>query len=453
MTVYCPLSTQPVFFMPPGGGQPQIQVGAYLQVYDAGTLTPRTVYKDGLAVTPWLQVQPGVTPPPDALVTDSNGTIPNFWVVGNPYRVRITSPRGLLIRDVDNLPGDVASGGGGGGGGGTSLVTGDYVFAHTTAVITGRVRANGKTIGNAISGATERANADTQSLFVFLWNADTALAVSGGRGASAIADYGANKTITTPDLNCRTLFGIDGMGSVATGRLANALFSTGNATTLGSAGGEAAHALTLAENGPHTHTGTTVANAAFQLTFTTGAAGAHDHGGITSTENASHTHSGTTGTESAPHTHTGSTDTSGAHTHTGTTGIESNSHSHGYTAPGAGATVNGGATFSVAQAGFSSSTLNASTTHTHNFSTDSAGSHAHGITTGTASVTHTHSITTGTESANHAHTITAVGTHQHTGSTDLGGSHTHTFTTASSGSGTAHNNMPPFVLATCYIIL
>src|SRR5262249_7810094 len=127
MTVFCPLSTQPVFLAG------QIQVGAFIQVFDAGTLTPRTAYKDGLAQTAWEQISPGSSPPPGALVTDGNGCVPNFWVVGNPYKVRITSAGGVQIREVDNLPGDVAQGGGGGGGGSqTTLKTGDYVFAHTT---------------------------------------------------------------------------------------------------------------------------------------------------------------------------------------------------------------------------------------------------------------------------------------------------------------------------------
>ena len=41
MAVFCPLSTQPVFF------QGAVQIGAEITVYDAGTLTPRTAYRDG----------------------------------------------------------------------------------------------------------------------------------------------------------------------------------------------------------------------------------------------------------------------------------------------------------------------------------------------------------------------------------------------------------------------
>jgi hypothetical protein len=53
------------------------------------------------------------------------------------------------------------------------------------------------TIGNAASGATERANADCEDLFERIWNtvSDTYAPVTPGRGASAAADWGANKTI------------------------------------------------------------------------------------------------------------------------------------------------------------------------------------------------------------------------------------------------------------------
>src|SRR5262249_54288673 len=102
MTSFVPLSTQPVYL------NGQLQVGALIQVFDAGTQTPRTAYKDGLASTPWLQATPGQPVPAGALVTDGNGTIPLMWIVGNPYKLRITSAGGVQIREVDNLPGDVA---------------------------------------------------------------------------------------------------------------------------------------------------------------------------------------------------------------------------------------------------------------------------------------------------------------------------------------------------------
>jgi hypothetical protein len=126
-----------------------------------------------------------------------------------------------------------------GGGGGTVdpttiLATGDMKLVYNTGVLTGFVRANGRTIGSATSGASERANADTSALFTFLWNADANLAVSGGRGASAAADYAANKTITLPDYRGRAVAGLDDMGNSAAGRLTATYFGTA-ATVLGAA--------------------------------------------------------------------------------------------------------------------------------------------------------------------------------------------------------------------------
>lgn len=81
----------------------------------------------------------------------------------------------------------------------------------------GWVFLNGKTIGNASSGATERANADTQDLFELLWNnvSDTYAPVSGGRGANATSDFNANKTIQLLDPIGRT-FVVNGTPSVLT---------------------------------------------------------------------------------------------------------------------------------------------------------------------------------------------------------------------------------------------
>ena len=92
------------------------------------------------------------------------------------------------------------------------------------------------TIGSATSGATERANADTQDLFEYLWNTDSNLSVSGGRGANAAADWAANKTMTLPDWRGRVIAALDDMGNSAAGRLSATYFGAA-ATTLGAAGG------------------------------------------------------------------------------------------------------------------------------------------------------------------------------------------------------------------------
>lgn len=80
--------------------------------------------------------------------------------------------------------------------------------------------------------------------------------------------------------------------------------------------------------------------------------------------------------------------------------------------------------------------------HSHTGTTDSSGSHSHGF------------------SINYSPTITASGTNAATTSANAGtlpwttaaaGDHTHTFTTANSGSGSAHNNIPPAIICN-YII-
>ena len=80
---------------------------------------------------------------------------------------------------------------------------------------------DGKTIGSAVSGATGRANADTQDLFTYLWeqfnNTELPIQTSSGtattRGASAAADFAANKRMPLFDSRTRFLRGSDsGLG-------------------------------------------------------------------------------------------------------------------------------------------------------------------------------------------------------------------------------------------------
>src|SRR5947208_1688739 len=127
--------------------------------------------------------------PPDHLLADRGCTGGNFFYAlegePNDHETSQRCDRGALSADVWR-----------GGGGGTVdpttiFQTGQIIPMYGTGVLTGFVRANGRTIGSATSGATERANADAQSLFQNLWGADANLAVSGGRGASAAADWAA----------------------------------------------------------------------------------------------------------------------------------------------------------------------------------------------------------------------------------------------------------------------
>lgn len=134
--------------------------------------------------------------------------------------------------------------------------TGLIIDFAGTATPSGWLLCSGRTIGNAASSATERANADTQALFTLLWNSldNTRAPVSGGRGASALADFNANKTIQLPDLRGRITVGKDNMGGTA----ANVLTSTYtmDATILGNSADR--EGVSLPDGGGrvpnHTHT-------------------------------------------------------------------------------------------------------------------------------------------------------------------------------------------------------
>lgn len=136
-----------------------------------------------------------------------------------------------------------------------------YPYFGTTAP-TGYVMASGRTIGSAASGGTERANADTEDLYVLLWDSmtDTEAPVSGGRGASAAADFAANKTLQLPDFRDRSFLGKGDMGGSSAARVTSAVTGL-NTATLGAGGGVQAHTLTAAESGLPSHAHTVAASA------------------------------------------------------------------------------------------------------------------------------------------------------------------------------------------------
>lgn len=124
----------------------------------------------------------------------------------------------------------------------SSFTTGDVKTTLKTVADSGWVMMNDGTLGDASSGATTRANADTQALFALLWTnvSNANCPVSGGRGASAAADFAAHKTIALPKLLGRALAGA-GTGAGLTAR------------NLGDAVGEEAHTLTVSEMPSHQH--------------------------------------------------------------------------------------------------------------------------------------------------------------------------------------------------------
>jgi len=114
-------------------------------------------------------------------------------------------------------------------------------YIGTTAPL-GWLLLQGGTIGDASSGATVRANSDTETLYCLLWNslANAQAPVSSGRGTTAAEDFAAHKTITLPDLRGRAVIG-SGTGSGLTAR------------THGATGGAESHTLTITEMPAHTH--------------------------------------------------------------------------------------------------------------------------------------------------------------------------------------------------------
>jgi len=99
-------------------------------------------------------------------------------------------------------------------------------FFPSTTAPTNWVLANGGTIGSATSGGTTRANADTANLFAFFWtnynNTQLPIQDSAGvattRGASAAADFAANKRMPVVDMRGMFPRGLDLSRGIDTGR-------------------------------------------------------------------------------------------------------------------------------------------------------------------------------------------------------------------------------------------
>ena len=108
----------------------------------------------------------------------------------------------------------------------------------------GWVLGSGRTIGNALSNATERANADCKALF-FLLHGDyldselpiyTSSGAPSARGGTAQADWDANKQLKLPDHRDRGSVGRGDMGGTAANRITAAVSGV-DTTKLGAAGG------------------------------------------------------------------------------------------------------------------------------------------------------------------------------------------------------------------------
>lgn len=138
--------------------------------------------------------------------------------------------------------------------------TGHWQWRPVAAALPGWVIANGSGIGNAASGALQRANSDVQLAFIYIWNnfSNTQCPVYSGptpvaRGATALADFNANRIIVLPDMRSIGIIGVDAMGQGTNGLLTGVPFVSGSATQAGSVLGENLHTLINNELSSHFH--------------------------------------------------------------------------------------------------------------------------------------------------------------------------------------------------------
>jgi len=134
----------------------------------------------------------------------------------------------------------------------STIFTGVVIDYVGTVAPSGWVLANGKTVGNGSSGATGRASSDCQDLFTLLWN--NGFTVTPSKGASAAADWAANRAVALPDLRGRATFGRDGMDNSSSLRVPVSLVTNSLATdAVGAVGGTGSFMLTTDTLPAHRH--------------------------------------------------------------------------------------------------------------------------------------------------------------------------------------------------------
>lgn len=354
--------------------------GAIATFYQGSSTTPLIVYQDNGLASPWGS----------SVTADAAGLFPGVFLPEGEYDFRVTTATGVQIcaaGPIEAVPTVITSSGGGGTVDPTTIFqTGDAMFLEVSGVRTGWVRDNGRAIGNGLSGALERGNADCVNLFAWYWDnfPDSICPVSGGRGGSAAADFAAGKTIATLDKRGRIPMGLDTMGNNAAYRVQVATTVTTTASspqiTPASLTGLAIGMYVISANIPAGTFITSIVAPFVNLSAdaTVSVAGTDARFSYILDPQVAGQIGGqaqvTLTTDGIPaHAHTGTTSSTGAHTHTA-----------GFTGGGS------------ADAGF-------------------AGAIATGST-----------------------------------ATSSNGNHTHTFTSDTTGNGRGHNNVPPVVMGTWF---
>lgn len=113
-------------------------------------------------------------------------------------------------------------------------------------------------IGNAGSGASNRANLDTLPLYKILWEGyvNAFAPVTGGRGTVAEEDFFANKVMQLPDIREAVLAASGDLGGSASNNrlMSGPTGGFGAAVSKGTFAGNKGNVLTVAQLAKHTHT-------------------------------------------------------------------------------------------------------------------------------------------------------------------------------------------------------
>jgi hypothetical protein len=189
-------------------------IGALLYTYVAGTVSAPLVSFQDSALTiqnPW------------PLQADTTGRIPMFYLPAGSVHVRLTTSGGVVVFDYPAMLviGGTTSGGTVAPGVDPSTIfsTGDIKWRLSNEPLTGWIAANGQTIGAPGSPAQVTAS-NLQALYSWLWlNCPQAHCPVSGRGANAAGDWSGLKPLLLPDMRGRGPFGLDDMGSTASGRI------------------------------------------------------------------------------------------------------------------------------------------------------------------------------------------------------------------------------------------
>ena len=122
--------------------------------------------------------------------------------------------------------------------------------------------------------AEQSAQTRAAKTFSCICGRNTGLAVSTGRGATAAADWAANKNMALPDYRGRVIAGFDDMGSTAAGRLNTSHGMSGSG--IGGAGGAPTRTLLTANLPPYTPAGSIAITAINHATRFYSNAGSND---------------------------------------------------------------------------------------------------------------------------------------------------------------------------------